>query len=71
MVNDLCTFILRAHVYSTCMYIPHIQRLRAELEDREARLRAQEEEMQQRDDEINRLMGELRSCQAQLLRQQV
>ena len=49
----------------------HIQRLCADLEDREARLRAQEEEMQQRDAEINRLMAELRRCQAQLLRQQV
>ena len=34
-----------------------IQRLRADLEDREARLRAQKEEMKQRDAEISRLLG--------------
>ena len=34
------------------------QWLRTDLEDREARLRAQEEEMQQRDTEISRLLGE-------------
>jgi chromosome segregation ATPase len=44
-----------------------IQSLRADLEDREARLRAQEEEMKERDTEINRLLGELRRCQTQLL----
>ena len=44
-----------------------VQHLRADLEDREARLRAQEEEMKERDAEINRLLGELRRCQTQLL----
>ena len=49
----------------------YIQSLRADLEDREARLRAQDEEMRERDAEINRLLGELRRCQAQLLGTQV
>ena len=48
-----------------------IQRLHADLEDREAQLRAQEEEMKQRDAEISRLLGELRDCRAHLQRQQV
>ena len=48
-----------------------IQSLRSDLEDREAQLRAQEEEMKERDTEINRLLGELRRCQTQLLGQQV
>ena len=47
---------------------PHLQSLRADLKEREARLRAQEEEMKQRDAEINRLTGELRRYQ-ELLRQ--
>jgi hypothetical protein len=34
-------------------------------------LRAQDEEMKERDTEINRLLGELRRCQTQLLRLQV
>ena len=67
-VNDLCTF--RGHEWqhddALC-----IQRLRADLEDREAWLRAQEEEMKQKDAEISRLLEELRDCQAQLQRQQV
>jgi hypothetical protein len=41
------------------------------MQDREARLRAQEEEMKERDAEINRLLGELRRCQAQSLGPQV
>ena len=49
----------------------YIQSLRADLGDRETRLRAQEEEMKQRDAEIGRLLGELRRCQAQLQEQQV
>ena len=49
----------------------YIQSLRADLEDREAQLRAQEEEMKERDAEINRLLGELRKCQTQLLGLQV
>ena len=53
-------------VLSFSSHYVSIQRLRAELEEREARLRAQEEGMQQRDAEINRLMGELRRCQAEL-----
>jgi len=47
-----------------------MQRLRADLEEREAHLRAQEEELKQRDAEINRLLGELRRCQTQLQEQQ-
>ena len=35
----------------------HIQRLRADLDDREARLRAQEEEMQQRNAGIQKTYG--------------
>ena len=54
-----------------CKHSPYIQRLRADLEDREAQLRAQEEEMKERDAETNRLLGELRKCQAQLQEQQV
>ena len=49
----------------------YVQSLHADLEDREARLRAQEEEMKERDAEINRLLGELRTCQTQLLGLQV
>ena len=64
-VHDLWT-LYGQHDDALC-----IQRLRADLEDREARLRAQKEEMKQRDAEISRLLGELRSCQAQLQRQQV
>ena len=41
------------------------------MQDREARLRAQEEEVKEKDAEINRLLGELRRCQTQLLGQQV
>ena len=41
------------------------------LQGREAQLRAQEEEMKERDAEINRLLGELRRYQTQLLRLQV
>ena len=52
-----------------CTY--DVQCLRADLEDREARLRAQEEEMKERDAEINTLLGELWRCQAQLLGLQV
>ena len=48
-----------------------IQSLHADLGDREAWLRAQEEETKQRDAEISRLLGELRRCQAQLQEQQV
>ena len=51
-------------------YIEYIP-LRTDMEDREARLRAQEDEMQQRDAEISILMAELRRCQAQIQRQQV
>ena len=46
-----------------------MQRLHADLEDREVRLRVQEEEMKQRDAEIRRLLGEL--SWVQLQRQQV
>ena len=46
----------------------YLQRLRIDLEEREAHLRAKEEEMKQRDAEIGRLIGELRRCQ-DLLRQ--
>ena len=46
----------------------HMQRLHAGLEARETQSRAKEEEMKQRDAEINRLLGELRRCQ-ELLRQ--
>ena len=46
----------------------YIQSLFLELEDREARLRAQEEEMKVRDAEINRLLGELRQLQRQQVR---
>ena len=56
---------------SQYVYIPHLQKLRVELEEREAWLRAQEKEMQQRDAENNRLVEELRRCQARLLNQQV
>ena len=49
----------------------YIQSLCADLEDREAQLRAQEEETKQRDAEIDKLLGELRRCQAQLQEQQV
>ena len=49
----------------------YVQSLRADLEDKVARLRAQEEEMKERDAEINRLLGELRRCQTQLLGSQV
>ena len=38
------------------------------MEEREAQLRVNEEEIKQRDAEINKLMGELRRCQ-ELLRQ--
>ena len=55
----------------TILKYTHTQRLRADLEDREAQLRAKEEEMNQGDADISRLMGELRRCQAQLLRHQV
>ena len=48
-----------------------LQSLRTDLEEREARLRTQEEEMKQRDAEINRLLEELRRCGAQLLGEQV
>ena len=41
----------------------YMQSLQADLEDREVRLRAQEEEMKERDTEINRLLRELRRCQ--------
>ena len=51
--------------------ITYVQSLHADLENREVRLRAQEEEMKKRDAEINRLLGELRRCQTQLLEQQV
>ena len=47
------------------------QRLLADLENGEAQLRAQEEELEQRDAEISRVMGELRQCQAQLHGEQV
>ena len=47
------------------------QRLCVDLENREAQLRAQEEELEQRDADISRLLGELRQCQAQLHREQV
>ena len=57
--------------YSLSFSNTHTQRLRADLEDREAQLRAKEEEMKQRDAEISRLMAELRICQAQLPRHQV
>ena len=40
-------------------------------QDREAQLRTQEEEVKEKDAEIDRLLGELRRCRAQLLRQQV
>ena len=46
-----------------------MQRLRTDLENREAQLRAQEEDLKQRDAEISRLIAEL--CQAQLQREQV
>ena len=49
----------------------YIQSLRADLEEREARLRAQEEETKQRDAEISRLLGELRRCNVRLQEQQV
>ena len=65
MLNTLLT----NHILITlCTYI---QSLHADLENREARLRAQEEETKQRDAEISRLLGELRRCQAQLQEQQV
>ena len=41
----------------------HMQRLHADLEEREAQLKAKEEEMKQKDAEISRLVGELRRCQ--------
>ena len=53
-------------VLSFSSHYVSIQRLHAELEEREARLRAQEEEMQQRDAEINKLMRELRRCRTEL-----
>ena len=48
-----------------------MQRLLADLECREAQLRAQEEELKQRDTDISRLMSELRQCQIQLQTEQV
>ena len=59
----------RAHQWG--MIIIYMQSLQADFEDREARLRAQEEEMKERDAEINRLLGELKQCQTQLLGLQV
>ena len=53
------------------MIIILLQRLCADLENREAQLRAQEEEMKQRDAEISTLKEELRRYQAHLERQQV
>jgi hypothetical protein len=57
--------------HNSIIFSTYIQSLRADLEDREARLRAQEEEMTERDAEINRLLGELRRCQTPLLGPQV
>ena len=65
---------MHTHVHQLGVIIilcTYIQSLRADLEDREARLRAQEEEMKERDAEINRLLEELRRCQTQLLGPQV
>ena len=59
----------RAHQWG--MIIIYMQSLQADLEDREARSRTQEEEMKERDAEINRLLGELKQCQTQLLGLQV
>ena len=46
----------------------YLQRLRVDLEEREARLRAKDEEMKQRDAEITRLMEELERCQGLAMR---
>ena len=46
-----------------------MQRLHTDLENREAQLRAQEEDLKQRDAENSRLITEL--CQVQLQREQV
>ena len=72
MFNKVCRcyFIVHTHAHQSDVIIilcPYTQRLHADLEDKEARLRAQEEEMKERDAEINRLLGELRRCQTQLL----
>ena len=55
------------HSTGHCTPIPHqhTQRLCADLEDREAQLLMQEEEMQRQDAEISRLVGELRALQLQ------
>ena len=55
--------------YYVCTY--NIQSLHADLDDREARLWVQEEEMKVRDAEIDRLLVELRRCQTRLPEQQV
>ena len=59
----------RAHQWG--MIIIYMQSLQADLEDREARLRAQEEEMKERNAENNRLLRELKQYQTQLLGLQV
>ena len=59
-----------------CRYYSYVFRhikfkLYINIQEREVRLRARKEEMKERDAEINRLLGELRRCQTQLLEQQV
>ena len=58
-------------IYIHTFFYYAYQSLRADLEEREAQLKAQEEEMKERNAEITRLLGELRRCQTQLLEQQV
>ena len=59
-------------VFTYTLYL-YIQRLQIDVEDKKAQLRVLEKEVEQRDAEIVRLMGELhvKNSQAQILKQQV